>query len=398
MKLFSSGRPANGVPAVAVVGLALLGVAGPPGMAPCLGAQDVEQWTVEAPPDLVIGEAEGDEAYLFMNVLDATTLSDGRVAIVEFYRGFFEVRWFDPQGRHMASAGRWGPGPFEFRSTPSAVTRLAGDSLFIVSRAFRFAVFGPRGRPGRSGRLPPIPAARPLVLCSDGDLVLLGSRPATGREVRGRPTEYETLFIAADTTSARADTFGIIGSRGMIGENGAFLHLPFEPEAVWAAGPNTTWFGSAASRTVQGLHFDGRRLTAVVRKEPYAVTRESRRRWQEFDLRSVSGELESQYRRHHRSVEYPDTMPVLAGLLVDRGDRLWAELYEPPYSTKPFRFEVFSPDGAPLAEVSVPFALLGPTARYGPFSSILEIGDDYLLVLRTDEWGVERVFRYRLSK
>lgn len=110
MKLFSSGRPANGVPAVAVVGLALLGVAGPPGMAPCLGAQDVEQWTVEAPPDLVIGEAEGDEAYLFMNVLDATTLSDGRVAIVEFYRGFFEVRWFDPQGRHMASAGRWGPG------------------------------------------------------------------------------------------------------------------------------------------------------------------------------------------------------------------------------------------------------------------------------------------------
>ncbi len=365
------------------------------------GAQVLEHWTVNGQPELVVGRADGAEPYLLTGVMAATVLSDGVVVVVSFHRGFFEVRYFDPQGIHIGSVGRWGEGPFEFTSAPGVVTRLAGDSLYVASWDFRFAVFGPRGEQGRSGRLTPIPGARPIGLRSNGHLVLLASRNATGSGRRGETTEYEYLLLTVGPTAASVDTVGVMASaRTIVAEDGAYLHSPFQPVPVWAVGPNTVWYTGSASRTVQGRKVDGRQLTAGVRTEPHTVTPDDRRMWQRFDLRGVSDALAARYRRHHHTLEYPDSMPWVGHLFVDRGDRLWACLYEPPYSTEPFRFEVFNPEGFPLAEVTVPFALLGPGARrdglYLP--RILEIGDNYLLVIGEDELGVQRLMRYRLSK
>ena len=69
-------------------------------------------WRVGPEPVVSIGQREGGDAYMLFRVTDATRLSDGRVVVVN---GGSELRVFDGAGTHVATWGRLGDGPGEFR-------------------------------------------------------------------------------------------------------------------------------------------------------------------------------------------------------------------------------------------------------------------------------------------
>ena len=93
-----------------------------------LGAsQTTEQWTVAAEPDVVIeSDAEGNELF---QVRGITVFADGSAAIM--HASLANLLFTDGDGRLVASFGREGEGPGEFR-TPELVG-LAGPDGSLVA-------------------------------------------------------------------------------------------------------------------------------------------------------------------------------------------------------------------------------------------------------------------------
>lgn len=117
-------------------------------------ASPAQTWVIDPVPVTEVDGSGDPYGGPFRFVNDAMLLSDGTLVVLQRARDFFELRYFDAEGRRLGSAGGSGDGPFEFRTPVYGLNRLDGDSVFVVSRAARYAVFGPRGEEVRSGRLP----------------------------------------------------------------------------------------------------------------------------------------------------------------------------------------------------------------------------------------------------
>ncbi len=85
-------------------------------------------WRFVEPPVVELGVLEGQPAHQFSQVVGATRLSDGRIAVAD--GGSKELRFFDTNGRHLVSVGGPGEGPGEFRFLYS-LDRLPGDTLIV---------------------------------------------------------------------------------------------------------------------------------------------------------------------------------------------------------------------------------------------------------------------------
>jgi hypothetical protein len=158
-----------------------------------------EGWAVADTPTVDIGGDERDPRYDLGQVAGAVLLSDGRIAIANGATS--EIRFYDPGGGHLSSAGRRGSGPGEYQALV-ALWLGAGDSVLTFDPfARRITVVPPDGGPprtlslgGESGM--PIPTegrmslAVPTGRFADGTLlgVIQGFRFNDPREGRYRDT------------------------------------------------------------------------------------------------------------------------------------------------------------------------------------------------------------------
>lgn len=85
-------------------------------------------------PQLVIGVVDGPPEYQFFRVSDAKRLSDGAIAVAN--AGTRELRIYEPDGTHRATAGGDGQGPSEFRY-PVALVVFEGDTIQVQDRLDR---------------------------------------------------------------------------------------------------------------------------------------------------------------------------------------------------------------------------------------------------------------------
>ena len=88
-------------------------------------------------------------------------------------------------------------------------------------------------------------------------------------------------------------------------------------------------------------------------------------------------------------------LPVLRSIHVDAAGHVWLQPYyvagaEPP------PFEILAPDGTWLGSVTLPPGLHRAFIQYqAPY---MEIGDDYVLGVWTDELDVQYVRMYRINR
>jgi len=87
-------------------------------------------WSLDPNPVLQIGLTEGDEAYLFEDIRGIVMLNDGRIVVADGLTR--QLRFFDPQGAHLRTAGGLGEGPGEFGDL--AWVDLCGDGLYAFDR------------------------------------------------------------------------------------------------------------------------------------------------------------------------------------------------------------------------------------------------------------------------
>ena len=150
-----------------------------------LGAsQTTEQWTVAAEPDVVIeSDAEGNELF---QVRGITVFADGSAAIM--HASLANLLFTDGDGRLVASFGREGEGPGEFR-TPELVGLARGDSVSVWDS--RLARFHQVARDGGFRTYRPLQwSGRRAPVAVEGDRALTASTQTgaePGRRVRRWP-------------------------------------------------------------------------------------------------------------------------------------------------------------------------------------------------------------------
>lgn len=369
----------------------------------------VPTWTVSADPSLSIGSANGSDEDILLRVAMATRLSDGTIVLQNNARETFEIRYYDSTGTHLHTASRFGRGPYEFRY-PLGVYRLPGDSVFVAGQDDRFAVFGPRGeriREGRMGLLSKLPGAFSWGF-SFPHLVLVKSR---GMPPLGTQRTVMTL-VTYDLQTDVLDSVTVVRDRAahreaMTQSNGFKMYsVPFARETFVAAGAGTVWVGDTETELIRGYRYGSSSPAVTIRSpfEPRSVSRGERSRTRDAYASRFSGEAQQRWARYARSMEFPERMPSFGQLKVDVAGNLWVQEYEPFWAEGDQHWAVFDPNGREIAVVAVPAAALPPCARRVAFQcstqddSVLEIGEDYMLVGQLDELGVPYLRKFQIRK
>lgn len=350
-------------------------------------------WSISSSPILEIGTLEGDPAYQMHYVSDVTRLPDGRIAVAN--SGSHQLRLYDPSGAHLQDIGREGEGPGEFQFL-FRVWSAGGDSIAAFdNRHGRLSVFDAAGNLGRSvslERVDTIGSPTAFTGLSDGSILTISGvgslRPQDGPIDPGTWI-YSRYSEEGEFLNKVAE--GKEGGRWGTDYRGAYS-FPYLPLVLGippgGPGADGLILGEGKEFEFEKRRFDGSRVRVV--------------RWN-GERRPVTPEVVEQYidhltgqtddpnaRRQARAwvekVPVPDHMPTYSAVQVDALGYAWVEQYRPPWEDTP-RWSVFDPEGEWLGELSAPTGF-----------RIDEIGEDYLLGVRRDDLGVERVTMFRLVR
>lgn len=371
--------------------------------APLWSAED--SWRLGSAPRVEIGALDAEPEYLFDRVMGAVRLPDGRVVVADM--GSSQLRFFDPAGRHLMSVGGSGGGPGEFRQI-TALHRLPEDLLGVEDRRERVHFFAPDGRyldVLRTGAMPM--DIDPVSFHVDPpQTVRIVGWPGDGTFI-GRESSQVTLsatrqFEEAQTLETVFSRFGEDGTATdeLVRVPGATFHphpfnltLPavFGARVLSATTDDALVLGFSGSGEVHWYGLDG------------ALERIARRPWAD---RPVTSDMIEEYVRGSspplrediaRDRTFAEELPAFSGLVVDRTGNVWLREYHVSHAAttlqyqrtyeEPTSWSVFGPSGRWHGEVVMP-------ARF----SVLEIGEDYVLGMRRDEFDVEYVQLFDLIK
>ena len=369
-----------------------------------------ERWTVDAEPLVEIGAVTGAPEYQFSEVVAAVRLSNGDIVVAD--RGASELRSYDAGGNFQWSAGRFGEGPGEFESL-DYVGVMAGDSLVTHDATLlRAQVFGPHGELARMFRVAITEGAGEGAVADkavgvvDGLLVVRLLQYGDLDEMPTGIVRWPQVRLAAlDLGDGAVRSLAVLpGHEGHVRIDGdRWSHGRY----VFAKGPEF----AAAARSLAVIDTEAWSVSLVSPRDGaiYAVyrrdvlPREATTALLDLHVDGILDLLpddapaeqvdlvEQMWRDRPRA----PTLPVLRSIHVDATGYLWLAPYYVAGADPP-PFEVHAPDGTWLGSVSVPPGLQRAFIQYqAPY---MEIGEDYILGVWTDDLDVQYVRQYRINK
>lgn len=293
-------------------------------------------------------------------------LADGRVAVLS--AGHNQLFVFEPSGVLSRTIGRRGRGPAEFERA-SRLQHLAPDTL-VVWQSWMGAV---------SYRSDPNFTHSP------------------GAVLRYPPIE----FLRFDRTYA-ARSFGVWeGSQSWrspsVPESGA---LPtFAAGTQLAAGERSPWvyISDGDSNEIRQYSLDGT-LVRIIRRttDPVGVTEKAHMAWQRYWERSLRTGGDGSSAGLFNDMPKPDHHPPVGPLAVDAEGHLWVREWSDRETGLPDQWSVFDADGRWLGVVpgQPDLFLCNRLVSLG----LCWLGKEYFLTVSQDDYGVERVEGYRISR
>lgn len=349
-------------------------------------------WAIDASSEVAFGETGDDEIH-FVWIRAARQLPDGRVVAIDARAQ--ELYVFGPTGELLARAGREGDGPGEFKR-PAGVEPIGGDTILVYDAShMRFSLFDTHG-----------------VFLDDRRL-----EPPEGGEDAPRLTIYAAVDAVGDTVTLRGTGFSFrsTSSGDYVWENptlrytsdGSLVGEVAEPTKMWfygtPDGPRSRLFGGGQDVIAEeGLVYvsDRERYEVRVYDPPRGLVRIHRL---ERPRRPVTDETIDRYRAElaeniedpqnlERMLEYvenapvADSLPWIQNVMADPLGNVWVMEYEGP-GRDSAAVGVFSAEGEWLGAIRLP-----------PSFRPLEIGDEYVLGVVTDELDVPHLVRYGLER
>ena len=348
---------------------------------------DVPTWSLGPEPVLALGTVDEEGPEQFYAVSAARRLAGGRLVIAN--GGTRELRYFSLDGKHLASVGGEGQGPGEF-GFPGPLWTLAGDSLAVWDgRLRRLSVFSPEGTFSRTASLGDAVANPDILAVVPDGRILVAAEVfdfSQGESFRVMPMHF-LLFgpdgaLLDSLPSQRLAEYGALGESGMIG-------TPlFAPRTEAAADTGGYWVGTQESEEVLRYTVTGDLAMKV--------------RWPGEDRRTSAADADvllqedlarSEEARHprirqlHAARPRKDVFPSHGRLRTTTHGWLWMEAYRRPGQQGPDTWRIFDADGVLRGRIHLPER-----------TRILEIGEDYLVGVWRDEFDVEHVRMYGVTR
>lgn len=364
-----------------------------------------EAWRIEAETHVQIGSVLGDDNDGFGFVTGAVRLTDGRVAVLDGQSRTMRV--YAPDGEYVEDWARPGPGPGELPRGWLGMAWLTGDTVLVTTMdgAHLFADDGTFVRRDR------VPLATMLTPTNEST-----ARTWAPYGVIGRMRDASYVASLGGTTAQ--------GPGRHVEQVGIARFLPDGPgdTLLFAEGEAFERVREDDGFHMVGTHF-ARRVTAVVsemavlvnRGQTYGysvyseaghlelvarllwrrtpVDRALQGRWREYRSQWWGRVVEpgvpvGRAQQVFEATPYPDSLPALYDLRVDRSGHVWGEGSQDSQWPAPSRVHyVFGPSGAFLGVVEVPEGL-----------RVLDIGDEYILGVWRDENDVDFIRVHRIVK
>lgn len=336
-------------------------------------------------------------------------LPDGRVMVADPLGQILAILNMD--SGEMEMLGREGPGPDEYRQ-PDAVHALPGDSTLLVDLGNgRLTVMDSQGVFGKT---------MPIVVSQPGRSGPGAFQMMLPRTVDAQGRIYFTLgggFGGADSTSIgrynRAtqtiDTVARVKPREVQrtgdAQNIRIRQLPMSPQDDWAVGPDgTIVLVRSDGYYIQVIHPDGRVSTGpTVQPRLIRPGNEEKLAWLEAGRNSgmrISVEAGPGGQRSISmsrgggggggpdigAFEWPSRMPAFraGATMVDPQGVIWVA--RTTRAGDESLYDIFDGEGDKIGEVT-----------FSPNSTIIGFGDGTAYVVRTDEFGLQWLERYRIA-
>lgn len=358
-----------------------------------------EGWELSSEPVLQIGAVEGEDPYLFTEITGALRLDDGRIVVCD--AGDNTIRFFDPAGEFLFLTGGTGEGPTEFRHHLYACERVAEGIVGIQLRASPNKVFDLDANLRRSFRRPPIRGgpSEHYGTFSDGT-VLAGSEEPPHR---GKPGVWDTalrLSLVSPDGLAKDSVVDLTWYRWAASADRTTFQA-FGPWGQLYVAGDEIFYGWPEDYEIAVYDRDFQPRRRIRRAwEPAPVTDADRDFYESLMLGGDGSGLTPVVRRaRQRTIDimvYPEHRPAFDRIHVDREGYLWVRRFNSrrnPFSWLPtvYRIEptwdVFDPTGMWITTLTLPEAF-----------AVRDIGEDFVLGAWKDEFDVEYVQLYRLSR
>ena len=346
-------------------------------------------------PVWIVGTVDGPDAEMFFRISGGKRLDDGSVVVgVE---GTWEIRKFGADGTHLWTAGRRGTGPGEFARL-TLLRNCSSDRIHVYDRELvRVTEFSQQGErlstwPVAFQGLPPYER----VTCTpDGRLVYF-----TAGETQAEPGIGRWKVPVVWTgKGARANLLreNVPGPEKILGDG--YWDRPWTKRLVLGGTGEGVWIGTSDDYVLELVAWDG----SVIRTlewsgEDLTATQEDIDQLRDEFLQD--GEDEEARNRFLRESwpEYeevlPSRLPAYSRLMVLDDGSLWIGRFEglewgmgrlPGHPGR--RWDVFDPSGDRIRQVTVPNNM-----------SLLDAGEDWVLVVVRDELNVQRLAVYELRE
>jgi hypothetical protein len=350
-------------------------------------------WSIRPEPVTSVGMVEGDSAYLFQQVVAAGLLSDGRIMVAD--GGLSVVRVFDASGAFLVQMGGPGDGPGEFAALRDARV-TAGDTIVAwdsqAARVSRFTASGELVRtvvvnpPANSGDLGGLDALAGVF--SDGSLVLTRLTFGGASSGQGVPDR-----LAVERYGSEGEFLGRGRERGglvRVATSAGSAPLPFTPFPYFADAGDVLYFTDGSPPVVSVMD---RSLADVRRIELPSAVHDPEGAWRDLAARLNEPDappMAAWFGDLMAETSPPDSIPHIAGLLVDDQERLWTKQYDPAEDALWLRFGGRVAGGVWwVSDVST--GLVVARARIPERLSPVEVKEDRLLGVSVDDFGVQRV-------
>ncbi len=332
--------------------------------------------TADLVPDVTIGTFEGADEYMFGRVRSLAVASDGSIYVYDSHAK--ELRKYAPDGTYVATFGREGGGPGEYREPDGGLAVLPDGRVLLRDPGnARISVFSPDGEYIEGWRiLGGIHTSRPLYVdaASNCYTILFLNPEADFGEWRLGLLRLGPDGVAADTLPAPVWDYepSELVATTSDGEGISMNEVPFTPVVSWVFSPLGYMVGGLPTRYAFDLFVAPHRVLRIERENwtPARVLpaeREEQERIITADLRQV----DPSWRWNADPI--PDTKPPYTRIYVGARGRIWVHLQQeaiqiesdaveetrpgevPPQTwIEPVAFDVFEPDGRYLGMVRGP--------------------------------------------
>lgn len=317
--------------------------------------------------DLVIGEREGAEPYLFGNISGLAVDGEGRIFVADFQA--HEIRVFGPDGSHQFTFGGKGKGPGELYR-PCCLAWGPDGHLWVRDgqnrRYTAFKVAGKKVEPvehvsithGTFGLLSATTFDR------HGHLIDVGAEgppvgPGRFQLVPIHRSMQDSTVRKQEVPVAPQDRVAVFQATTEEGY-ARFYHEPYGPDDAMAHGPRGEWAFSITDRyEVVRFNATGDTVHAIERSVRGPSLSPAEEAWAESQMEEIVEETDAS--PGEIPFDIPDRKPPLQHIFFDEGGRLWVQRTVPD-SVDLAEADVYDRDGTLVDVVRWP---VGVDLEYG---------------------------------